>query len=72
MITHVEPHRWADLWAGKVGDIERSEMEAHARQCRACTRVRQRVTRASDSFATIREQQSPEVSWDTVRAKVHW
>ena len=71
-MTHVEPHRWADLWAGKVGAAERAEMESHAKQCRACTRVRQRVTRASDSFATIRDQQSPEVSWDTVRAKVHW
>jgi ferric-dicitrate binding protein FerR (iron transport regulator) len=69
---HVAPHRWADLWAGKVEDTERAEMECHAASCRACTRVRQRVARASDSFAAIRTQSSPEVSWDTVRARVHW
>jgi FecR-like protein len=72
MSAHVAPHRWADLWAGRVDDIERADMERHAARCRSCTRVRQRVTRASDSFATIRTQLSPEVSWDAVRARVHW
>ncbi len=47
-------------------------MERHAERCRACERVRQRVTRASDSFATIRTQAAPEVSWDAIRARVHW
>ena len=69
---HVAPHRWADLWAGRVGDDERAVMERHAESCRACARVRQRVTRASDSFVAIRTQSSPEVSWDAIRARVHW
>lgn len=72
MTQHVAPHRWADLWAGRVDDAERAEMERHARRCRACARVRQRVTRASDSFVAIRTQPPPEVSWDAIRAKVHW
>ena len=72
MTAHIAPHRWADLWAGRVGDPERGVMERHADGCRACARMRQRVTRASDSFATIRTQASPEVSWDAVRARVHW
>jgi hypothetical protein len=72
MSAHVAPHRWADLWAGRVGDVERAAMESHAKECRACARVRHRVTRASDSFAAIRTLSSPEVSWDAVRAKVHW
>jgi hypothetical protein len=70
--AHVAPYRWADLWAGRVGDVERADMERHAASCRSCTRVRQRVTRASDSFATIRALPPPEVSWDAVRARVHW
>jgi FecR protein len=70
--AHVAPHRWADLWAGRVDDIERRAMERHAATCRACARVRQRVTRASDSFATIRTLSSPEASWDSIRARVHW
>jgi len=72
MSGHVAPHRWADLWAGRVGDPERTVMERHAERCRACARERQRVTRASDSFAAIRTQSSPDVSWDAVRARVHW
>jgi hypothetical protein len=69
---HVAPHRWADLWAGRVDEAERATMERHADHCRACARVRQRVTRASDSFAAIRTQAPPEVPWDTIRARVHW
>ena len=72
MSEHVAPHRWADLWAGRVDEAERATMERHARRCRACARVRQRVSRASDSFAAIRTQSPPEVSWDAIRAKVHW
>lgn len=72
MSAHVAPHRWADLWAGKVGDAERGQMERHAEGCRACARTRQRVSRASDSFVTIRSQSAPEVPWDSIRARVHW
>src|ERR1041385_7225385 len=71
-MTHVAPHRWADLWAGRVEDAERVEMERHADECPACARVRRRVTRASDSFASIRSQTAPDVSWDEIRARVHW
>lgn len=72
MSDHVAPHRWADLWAGRVDDTERLAMERHAEHCRACQRVRQRITRASDSFVAIRTQSTPEVSWDAIRARVHW
>lgn len=72
MSEHVAPHRWADLWAGRVDEAERATMERHAKRCRACAKVRQRVTRASDSFAAIRTQSPPEVPWDTIRARVHW
>lgn len=71
-MTHIAPHRWADLWAGRVDEAERAEMEEHAQSCRDCARVRHRVTRASDSFAQIRTQMSPDVPWDAVRARVHW
>jgi FecR-like protein len=72
MSDHVAPHRWADLWAGRVEDAERVAMERHAERCRDCARVRARVTRASDSFATIRSLSAPDVPWDAIRAKVHW
>ena len=72
MSAHVPPHRWADAWAGKVDDAERAEMERHVAECARCRRIRTRITRASDSFATIRTQTPPELSWDSVRARVHW
>jgi len=72
MTRHVPPQRWADAWAGKLTDAERAELDAHAERCPACTRARERVTRASDSFASIKQLQTPELGWDSVRAKVHW
>ena len=71
-MRHVTPHRWADLWAGRVDDAERTEMEAHAAACPQCARTRIRVTRASDTFATIKNKSAPDLAWDAVRAKVHW
>lgn len=72
MSRHVKPHRWADLFAGRVTAAERTAMEDHARSCTACAASRARVGRASDSFPSIREQSSPELPWDSVRARVHW
>lgn len=72
MSRHVKPHRWADLLAGNVTASEREAMEEHARGCKSCAASRSRVGRASDSFPSIREQSSPELPWDSVRARVHW
>ena len=72
MSRHIAPHRWADLWAGRVGDDERAAMDQHAAACRACARARDRVRTASDSFPALRAQSSPELPWDSVRARVHW
>lgn len=72
MSRHIAPHHWADAWAGRVGDDERATMDRHAAACRACARVRDRVQRASDSFSSIRARQTPELPWDSVRARVHW
>lgn len=71
-MSHVPPHRWADAFAGNVADLERAAMDRHAEQCRACARAKARIGRASDSFASIRTQSAPELSWDEVRARVHW
>ncbi|MDB4958357.1 MAG: hypothetical protein JWO36_5926 [Myxococcales bacterium] len=72
MSAHVAPHRWADAWAGKVGDAERVMMDRHAESCSRCSRQRDRVTSASNSYSAIRTQAAPEVAWDAVRARVHW
>lgn len=72
MSGHVKPARWGDMFAGRVTDAERAEMEAHAGECVRCKRARDRVGRASDSFTAIREAPGPELPWDGVRARVHW
>ncbi len=71
-MKHVAAHRWADLWAGRVEDSERIAMERHAEACPQCSRTRARVTRASDSFVSIKDQSAPDLAWDEVRARVHW
>jgi hypothetical protein len=71
-VSHVPPHRWADAWAGRLADPDVRAMERHAERCAACARARDRVTRASDSFSTLRGRSSPELAWDAVRARVHW
>ncbi len=71
-MRHVKPHKWADAYAGRIADAERTLMNEHAEVCASCALQRERVTRASDTFPAIRTQSSPDVSWDAVRARVHW
>ena len=72
MSRHIKPHRWADALAGQVTDSERAAMQRHAEGCRGCAKARDRVGRASDTFPVIREQEGPDLPWDSVRARVHW
>jgi len=69
---HVPAHRWGDAFAGRVDDVERATMDRHAERCEACARQRDRVQRASDTFPSLRAQSSPELPWDSIRARVHW
>jgi len=71
-VRHVKPHKWADAYAGRIDDAERDLMNEHAEACAACATQRERVTRASDTFPAIRTQSAPDLSWDSVRARVHW
>jgi len=71
--AHVAPHRWADAWKGRLDKAEVAEMDRHAEACARCAKARDRITRASSStFPAMRVQSSPELSWDAVRAKIHW
>jgi len=69
---HVPPHRWADAFAGKLGEDEVAALDAHADTCPRCARARDRVQRASQSFPALRAQSAPDLAWDGVRARVHW
>jgi hypothetical protein len=69
---HVAAHRWADAFAGKLGESEVAAMDQHAATCTQCSRARDRVHRASQSFPALRAQSAPDLGWDSVRARVHW
>ncbi len=75
MRGHIAPHRWADAAAGRVGEGERQTMARHAEGCPACAAARTRVERlagGTGTFAAIRAQSTPELPWDSIRARVHW
>jgi hypothetical protein len=72
MSRHVRPEKWADAFAGKLDRGVVAEMERHADDCRSCAKARDRVQSASASFPALREQSSPDLPWDTIRARVHW
>src|SRR5580692_8061291 len=72
-MAHVAPHRWADAWAGRLPEAEVAAMTRHADECPQCERARERITRASsETFPALRAQKSPDLAWDSVRARVHW
>ena len=72
-MAHVAPHKWADAWRGKLTETEVAAMDRHADKCARCAKTRDRIQRTSSvTYAAIKNAPVPEVSWDTVRAKVHW
>jgi len=71
-VSHVAPHRWADALTGRIDANEVKAMKTHAATCEKCAKARTRVERASQSFPALRAQSSPELGWDSVRARVHW
>ncbi len=71
-MSHVAPHRWADLARGRVSDGEQRRMLDHADACAACARARDRVGGAVAVFADIAETPAPELGWDHIRARVYW
>ncbi|HSD88122.1 MAG TPA: FecR family protein [Kofleriaceae bacterium] len=72
MSRHVRPEKWADAFAGRLGDKLVAEMDAHAEDCPRCAQQRDRIRRSSSTFPSLRTEAAPELSWDTIRARVHW
>ena len=75
MSRHVVPHRWADAAQGRVGPAERAQMARHVERCTTCAQAKARVERVASgtgAFEAIRAQATPELGWDTIRARVHW
>jgi len=71
-VRHVRPHEWADVDRGAVDAGRRARMEAHADDCDACARARDRVRQTRETFARIRVATPPQLNWEHVGARIYW
>jgi hypothetical protein len=71
-MSHVAPHRWAELARGKLGARDQRRMLDHADGCASCALARDRVGGATRAFADIAGSSPPELGWDHIRARVYW
>jgi hypothetical protein len=71
-VSHVAPHRWAELARGTIAERDERRMREHADRCDACAQARDRVTGATRAFADIAATPAPELGWDTIRTRVYW
>jgi ferric-dicitrate binding protein FerR (iron transport regulator) len=71
-VRHVAPEVWAELAAGRLAAQRQARLERHARSCAACQRVREQVLAARATLHALREVATPELGWDSIRAKLRW
>jgi hypothetical protein len=72
MSRHVRAHRWADAEAGRLSADQLARAEAHARDCDACARGRERVRAAREAMASIATDEPEDVRWDEIGAQIYW
>lgn len=74
MSRHPHAVRWADAEAGRLSAGERAHLEAHAAACATCRQARARVRAARVAMSELAASPtpSPELPWDSIRAKVRW
>ena len=72
MSRHIAPHLWAEAERGKLSARKTAAMTNHALTCERCDAIRARVLGAPETFAALRREPAPELSWETLRANIHW
>lgn len=71
-MSHVAPERWADAAAERVHARQLARMHAHAETCERCRLARSRVMAARTAMIAMAHAPAPELSWDSIRAKIRW
>lgn len=71
-MTHVAPERWADAAAGKLAPKKLARALAHAETCERCRLAQRRVFAARAAMAELAGAATPELPWDSIRAKIRW
>jgi FecR protein len=71
-MSHVAPHRWADLAAGKLPARVAASIQAHADGCSRCAGARERVLGARLAMKAVGEAAAPRAGWDLLGARLYW
>ncbi len=71
-MSHVQPHRLADLAAGRLGARRAAQVRVHLDDCAACRQAWERIRSARAAFVELAGATAPELRWDRIRAQVYW
>lgn len=71
-MIHVAPERWADAAAGQLAPKKLARALAHAETCERCRLAQRRVLAARAAMAEMAGAATPELPWDSIRAKIRW
>lgn len=74
MSRHPEAVEWADAEAGRLAPRRLAQLDEHAEACPSCRQAWQRVRAARTAMAELAASPppSPELPWDSIRAKIRW
>lgn len=71
-MSHVAPHRLAELAAGSLGARAAARARRHLDGCPQCTRAFERVKSGRSTFPDLAALPAPELRWDKIRAQTYW
>lgn len=71
-MSHVAPHRLADLVRGRLTGGAARRAHRHVDGCARCRRALDQVRGAHAAFAEVAAAPAPELRWDRVRAQTYW
>jgi len=72
MSRHVEPHRLADVVAGRTSEREASRVKHHVDGCPRCSARAERLARARSAMNEIAGTPAPELGWDRIGVRLYW
>lgn len=71
-MSHLAPHRLADLAAGAITGRAAARALRHVDGCATCRRAFARIKSGRASFPDLAALPAPELPWDRIRAQTYW